>query len=197
MTIKLLLYKWTFLCGVAFLGSLLWSVTFCNGLSDLFFFVFLMCFVVSLVASVVIGVTRRSKDALYRILINVIFCLLLFPTIRLGGSLRDRLFLTHLSRFQEVTDLLIQNEMNSHDNNIYTVHATLPSSYSNLLNVKDMVIISSKGKNFTVRYATRNSNALWHGGYMYRSDDNPAALSKEYPTAGYTRIAPHWFFFSQ
>jgi len=189
-------YKWTTLLGVAFLGSLLWSIIFCNGFSDLFSFVFLVCFVVSLVASVVIGVTRRSKDALYRILINVIFCLLLFPTISLGGSLRDRLFLTHLSRFQEVTDLLIQNEMNSHDNNIYTVRVPLPPSYSNL-NVKDMAIISSKRKNFTVRYFTRNSNALWHGGYMYRSDDNPTALSKEYPSTGYTRVAPHWFFFSE
>ncbi len=32
---------------------------------------------------------------------------------------------------------------------------------------------------------------------MYRSDDNPMALSSEYSNTGYTRVAPHWFFFSE
>ena len=79
MTVKLLPYKWTCLFGVAFLGSLLWSVTFSDGFSDLLFFLFLVYFLASLVASVFVAVARRSKDALYRVLINVIFCLLFSP----------------------------------------------------------------------------------------------------------------------
>ena len=196
MTIRSFPYKWTSLVGVGSLGSLLWSVTFSSGLSDLFFFLFLVCFLVSIVASVVIGATRRSRDALYRILINIIFCLLFFPTIRLGGALRDRLFLTRLSRFQEVTDFLIENERPNANGDSFSIIVPLPPVYSNL-NVKDKVHINSKKENITVRYFTCNSNALWHGGYMYRSDDNPTTLSKEYPRLGYTRVAPHWFFVSE
>jgi hypothetical protein len=38
---------------------------------------------------------------------------------------------------------------------------------------------------------------LSHRGYMYRSDDDPLALSKEFPSTGYTQVAPHWFFYSE
>ncbi len=196
MTIKLWPYKWTCLVGVAFLGSLLWSVTFTDGFSDLFVFLFLGCFFVSIVVSLVLGVARRSKDALYRILINVIFCLLIFPTISVGGSLRDRLFLMRLSRFQEVTNLLIKDEMAKAKGDVFSIAVSLPPSYSNL-RVLNTVLIKSTKENITVRYAVRDSNALSHRGYMYRSDDNPVALSKEYPNTGYTRVAPHWFFFSE
>src|SRR6266851_8060394 len=186
MTIKLLPYKWTCLVGVAFLGSLLWSVTFTDGFSDLFVFLFLGCFFVSIVVSLVLGVARRSKDALYRILINVIFCLLIFPTISVGGSLRDRLFLMRLSRFQEVTNLLIKDEMAKAKGDVFSISVSLPPSYSNL-RVLNTVLIKSTKENITVRYAVRDSNALSHRGYMYRSDDNPVALSKEYSNTGYTR----------
>jgi hypothetical protein len=156
----------------------------------------LACFVVSIVASVVLGLALRSKEALYRILINVIFCLLLFPTINLGSSLRDRLFLMRLSRFQEVTNLLIKDEMAKAKGDVFSTAVSLPPSYSNL-RVLNAVLIKSTKENITVRYAVRNSNALSHRGYMYRSDDNPMALDKEYPNTGYTRVAPHWFFFSE
>jgi hypothetical protein len=193
---KLLPYKWTCLIGVAVLGSLLWSVTYCDGLSDLFAFLFLACFFASIVTSVFLGVPRRSKVAIYRILINGAFCLLIFPTISLGGSLSDRLFLTRLSKFQEVTNLLITDELEKTKGNDLSNVVSLPPGYSKL-NVLDRVLISSTNENFTVRYAMRDSSALGHSGYMYRSDDNPTALSKEYPTMGYTRVAPHWFFFTE
>lgn len=196
ITMKLLPYKWTCLVGVAFLGSLLWSVTFSDGFSDLFVFLFLGCFFVSIVVSLVLGVARRSKDNLYRILINVIFCLLIFPTISVGGSLRDRIFLMRLSKFQEVTNLLIKDQMAKTNGDVFSTVVALPPSYSSL-HVLDKVLIRSTKENITVRYAARDSNALSHSGYMYRSDDNPSALSKEYPRTGYTRVAPHWFFFSE
>jgi hypothetical protein len=196
MKAKLLAYKWTCLFGVLLLGSLLWSVTFCDGLSDLFVFLFLGCFFVSIVVSLVLGVARRSKDALYRILINAIFCLLIFPTMSLGSSFRDRLFLMRLSRFQEVTNLLIKDEMAKAKGDVFSTAVSIPAGYSNL-RVLNTVLVKSTKENITVRYAMRDSNALSHRGYMYRSDDDPAALNKEYPNTGYTRVAPHWFFFSE
>jgi hypothetical protein len=196
MAIKSKPYKWTCLIGVAFLGSLLWSSTLCDPVSDLFVFLFLACFLASFMVSVVLGVTRRSKDTLYRILINVTTCLLFFPTISLGGSLRDRIFLVHLPKFQELTNLLIKDEMARANSNVFSSVVSLPPSFSNL-NVLDRALISSTKENVTVRYATRDSSALGHKGYMFRLDDNPAALSKDYPKAGYTRVAPHWLFFSE
>jgi hypothetical protein len=186
-------YKWTILAGVVFLAALLWSVTFSDKSSDLIVFLFSLCFLVSLIASVVLAATRRSKVALYRVLLNIIFCLLLFPIIKLGGFFCDRLFLTRLSKFQEVTNLLVQENANGH---AFSAVVSLPVGYS-VLHVADRVLIASTEGNITVRYALPNSNALSHRGYMYRSDDDPIALSKEYPRTGYTRVAPHWFFFSE
>ena len=100
-----------------------------------------------------------------------------------------------LSRFQEVTNLLVKDEMAKINGDVISTVVSLPPNYSDL-KVLDKVLIRSTKENITVRYALRNSNALSHRGYMYRSDDNSAALSKEYPKTGYTRVAPHWFFFS-
>jgi hypothetical protein len=196
MTTKLGSYKWTCLVGVVFLGSLLWSVTFCDGLSDFFVFLFSALLLASILRSAFLSVTRRSKDFLYRIVIGIVFCLLIFPTISLGGFLRDRLFLTRLSRFQEVTNLLIKEETTKTNGDVFSTVVALPSDYLNL-DVSDRVLISSTKDDIMVRYAMRNSNALSHSGYMYRSDDDPVALSKEYPKTGYTRVASHWFFFSE
>ncbi len=195
MTAKLFPYPWTCLVGVAFLGSLLWSVTFCDGISDIVALLFFACFVASMVASAVLVATRRSKHASYRFLINVIFCLLLYPTILFGGSFRDRLFLKRLPRFQEATNFLIKDEMAKRGSDVFSTVVSIPPQYSDL-KMLDRVIISSARQNITVRFAMRDSNALSHRGYMYRSDDDPAALSKEYPETGYTRVAPYWFFFS-
>ena len=196
MKTQLLAYKWTCLFGVLLLVSLLWSSTFRDGFSDLYVFLFLGCFFVSIIVSLVLGVARRSKKALYRILMNAIFCLLILPTISLGGSFRDRLFLMRLPRFQEVTNRLIKNEMAKAKGDIFSTAVPIPASYSNL-RVLNTVLIKSTKENITVRYAMRDSNALGHSGYMYRSDDDSTALSKEYPNTGYTRVAPHWFFFSE
>jgi hypothetical protein len=196
MTIKSLRYKWTCLIGIIFLGSLLWSVTLRDWISDLFAFLSFVCFLMSVVVSVVLGVSQRSKDAVYRVILNVVLCLLLFPAIILGGSLRDRLFLMRLSRFQEVTNLLVADELAKTSDNPFSAVASLPPQYSDL-NVLDRVFISSTKERITVRFAMQDSNALGHSGYMFRSDDNPVTLSKEYPNTGYTRVAPHWFFFSE
>ena len=69
-----------------------------------------LCFFTSLLVSLVLAVGNRSRMSLYRVLINVAGCLLFFPTIRAGSLLRDRLFLRHLARFQELTYTLIADE---------------------------------------------------------------------------------------
>ncbi len=195
-TTRLSEYKWTLLIGAAFLGSVLWAVAFGDGLTDLIALLFSVCFLASLVASVAIGVSRRSKDSVYRIILNAMICLLLFPTMNLGGSLRNRLFLRRLPKFQEVTNHLIKDELAKANGEDFSDIVSLPPQYSGL-NVLDRVQIRSDKENITVRYAMRDSSALGHNGYLYRLNDDPAALSKDYPKMGYTRVAPHWFFFSE
>jgi len=195
MALKSFPYKWTCLVGIIFLGSLLWWDTLLDGVGFLLTFLSILGLFVSVIVSIVLAVFERSKAALYRVLINVTLCLLFFPTIRLGDFLRERLFLMHLARFQEVTNLLVGNEAaNLNRGDSYRV-TRLPPGCSDL-HVADNVLIDSKQKNITVRYVSRDSSALGHRGYMYRSDDDPAALRTDFPRLGYTRIAPHWFFFS-
>src|SRR5437899_1356854 len=110
MTLKSFPYKWTCLLGLIVLGSQLWSATLLDGLSFLFAILSILGLFVSVIVSIVLAVFQRSKVALYRVLINVAICLLFFPAARLGVFLRERLFLLHLTRFQEVTNLLIQNQ---------------------------------------------------------------------------------------
>jgi hypothetical protein len=195
MAIRAFPYKWTCLVGLMFLASTLWADIVLDSLGILFVAVSIFCLFASAIASIVLAVIHRSRSSLYRVLLNVVVCLLFFPTIRLGDSLRDRLFLMRLARFQEVTNLLIGNEAAKVNHEAYVTAARLPPGYSNL-HVADMVLINFTKENITVRYITRDSSALGHRGYMYRSDDDPAALTKDFPKLGYTRIAPHWFFFS-
>jgi hypothetical protein len=155
-----------------------------------------LIFLVSTVVSVILAVGQRSRESFYRVAINAIILLLLFPTIDLGSFLRDRVFLMRLPKFQQATDLLIESEKAKAESERFSTLVPLPATYSNL-DVLDKVEISSTHGNITVRYFNRDSSALGHSGYMYRSDDNPAALDKEYPKTGYTRVAPHWFFFSE
>jgi hypothetical protein len=98
--------------------------------------------------------------------------------------------------FQEATELLIKSEKAKVDSGGISTLVPLPASYSNL-NVLDRVEISSVRGNVTIRYFNRGSSALGHSGYMYRSDDDPTLLDTDYPKTGYTRVAPHWFFFSE
>jgi len=197
MKAKLLTYKWTCLLGVVFLGSLLWSGAFPGGLVGFItVLLFFLSFLGSTIVSVGLAVARRSRESFYRVAINAIIFLLIVPTTNLGSFLRDRVFLMRLPKFQEATDLLIKSEKAKGDSESFSTLVPLPSSCSNL-DVLDKVEISSTHGNVTVRYFNRDSTALGHSGYMYRSDDNPTALDKEYPKTGYTRVAPYWFFFSE
>jgi hypothetical protein len=188
-------YKWTCLVGATLLIALIWSCTFNDGYSDLFVFFLLACFFISLVASVVLLVAHRSRPTLYRFLSNVLFALLLLPAARLGGFFENRLFLMHLSEFQQITDKLVREEQAKPHPDSYIAIATLPPGHSNLRVLNNVRIDATKGS-ITVRYIVRNSSALSHRGYMYRSDDNPAALEKEFPHMGYTHLAPNWYYFS-
>jgi hypothetical protein len=196
MSIKSFPFKWTCLIAFAFLGSLLISCALQDGYSDLFFFALLPCFLVSIFVSFFLGIADRSKKAVYRILINVVVCLLFLPTIHFGTYVRDRIFLTHISRFQEAADRLIKEEKDKENSEVFSTAVPLPAGYSDL-DVLDIAKITSTKENITVRFLVRDSNALSHRGYMYRSDDDPAALHKEFPHTGYTHVAPHWFFFSE
>ena len=189
-------YKWSCLIGAALLEALICSGTFNDGYSDLFVFFLLACFFISLVASVVLLVAHRSKTALYRVLINVIIALLLLPAMRLGSFLQNRLFLAHLSEFQQITDMLIREEEAKPHPDSFIAIATLPPGNSNLRVLNNVRIDATKGS-ITVRYIVRNSSALSHRGYMYRSDEDPTSLQREFPHTGYTHLAPHWFFFSE
>jgi hypothetical protein len=196
MALKSLPFKWTCLLGGCFLGSIFWSAASLDaGFGFLRFLVFGFCFFISLVSSLVLAVANRSRMSLYGVLINVAVCLLFFPTIRAGGMLRDQLFLKHLARFQEVTDFLIENERARANTGEFLTMAHLPSGYSDL-NVAGTVLIKSAKENITVEYLVQETSALGHSGYIYRLDDNTNALEKDYPRIGYTRLAPHWFFFS-
>jgi len=189
-------YKWTCLVGLALLAALVWSCTFSDGYSDLFVLVFLLGFFVSVIASIALLAKGRSRPAFYRVLVNVIIMLLLIPAVRLGGYLQDRLFLRHLSKFQQITNMLIREEEAKPHSDSFIAIATLPPGNSNLRVLNNVRIDATKG-GITVRYIVRNSSALSHRGYMYRSDDSPASLEKEFPHTGYTHLAPHWFYFSE
>ena len=135
------------------------------------------------------AVRQRSKAALYRVVINIATCLLFFPTTWLGNSLRERVFLRHLSKFQAVTNSLIENEAPKSNLGVSLSQTLLPPGYSDL-HVADKVLVDFKQTNITVRYISRDSSALGHRGYMYRSDDDSAALEREFATYGYTCMAP-------
>ncbi|MFI5091834.1 MAG: hypothetical protein ACHQIK_00165 [Candidatus Acidiferrales bacterium] len=196
MAFKAFPYKWTCLVGIALLSVLVWSGTFSDGYSDLLVLLFALCFFVSVIASIALLVKSKSRSVFYRILINLMILVLLFPALRLGGFLQNRLFLMHLSEFQQITDKLIREEQAKPHPDSFIAIATLPPGTPNLRVRSNVRIDATKGS-ITVRYLVRNSSALSHRGYMYRSDDNPADLEKEFPHTGYTHIAPHWFYFSE
>jgi len=102
--------------------------------------------------------------------------------------------LKRLSRFQEVTNLLIKEEAVKTHGDADKTLVPLPSGYSDL-NVADKALIMTVKTNFAVYYPLRDSNALSHRGYVYRSDDDAAAF--ELQKTGYTRVTPHWFFYSK
>jgi hypothetical protein len=194
MSLKSFPYKWTCLVGILFLGSLLWSSVFLDGPGFLLVIFSSICLFFSLIASIYLVVRDATKAAFYRVLINIAICLLFFPMGWLGNSLRKQFFLSHLSRFQAATDFLIQNEAPKSNSGAPTM-ALLPADYSDL-HVSDKVLVEIKQTNVNVRYISRDSSAVGHRGYMYRSDDDPSTLRREFPHMGYTHLAPHWFFFS-
>src|SRR5437899_3640689 len=195
MTLKSFPYKWTCLLGLIFLASILWSATLMDE-SFLLGILSILGLFASVIVSIVLAVIERSKAALYRVLINVTLCLLIVPTIWLGNILSERRFLMHLTRFQQATNLLIENEAAKLNDRASVKVVRFPPGYSDLDIFANRVLIDSTKDNITVRYISRDSSALGHRGYMYRSDDNPDALTRDFPKLGYKRIAPHWFYFS-
>ena len=165
-------FKWTCLLGAALLIVMIWSCTFSDGYSDLVVFFLLACLFISLIASVVLLVADRSKPALYRLFINVLVVLLLLPAARLGTSFQNRLFMMHLAKFQQITDILIREEQAKPHPDSFIAIATLPPGNSNLRVLNNVRIDATKGS-VTVRYIVRNSSALSHRGYMYRSVGQP------------------------
>jgi hypothetical protein len=188
-------YIWTLLVGLVFLLAALWQRTFRDSFGEIFLILFLgACLIVSTAASLGLAVAQRTREALLRVALNGAFLLLFWPTLDLGRFLSDQLFLKHLTRFQQVTDVLLRNEEAKYAGRTFTDMLDLPAAYSNL-HVKEKVQIRRTEMSTSVLYLNRDSSALGHSGYMYRSDDDPGALRKDYPKMGYTRLAPHWFYF--
>lgn len=188
-------YALTTFAGVALLGSLLWSNALFDGLSFLLVFVSLFLFVASVVGSFVPFLFRHRKLSLQLLLINILVCLLVVPTIRLGSFLNERFFLWHLAEFQEATNLLIENARATQKEGVSYTGAQLPDRYSNLHVAKSVLLHFTK-EGVTVSYITRDSSALGHRGYLYCSNDDPIALKRDFPRLGYKRLASHWFFFA-
>ena len=188
-------YKKTVLIGLFFLGSLLWANTFQDGVGLLVVGLSALCVLMSLVANTVLAVSQRSGAPIHRIAINLAVCLLAYPAIYLGASLRDRIFLKHLSRFQAATTLLVEDATPKFGTGVSEVEHRLPSGFADL-GVADRVLIDSKQGAITVRYISRDSSALGHRGYLYRSDDNLAGLRRDFPRLEYSRVVRGWFTFS-
>src|SRR6266581_2572330 len=125
MNLRSFPYKWTCFVGAIFLSSLLWSAAMLDGFSFVLALISSFCLLTSIIASIVLALAQRSKVSLYRILMNITVCLLFFPVTRLGNFLRERLFLMHLAKFQEVTDSLIADQRSKSHSEVFVAGAQL------------------------------------------------------------------------
>jgi hypothetical protein len=186
--------KSIFVFGAVCLGVNLWWAIFHDPYSFALSIIGAVGLLGSCIATIILAALERKKPDLYRAAVALVALLLLLPTIRLGGFLQDELFLIRLSRFQEVTDIVLKDQRDKAGSNVFTAGTALPAGYSNL-GVKNGALIRSTENNVTVQYMFKDSSAVGHAGYMYRSDDDINALGKEFQSFGFRRLAPHWFYF--
>jgi hypothetical protein len=131
----------------------------------------------------------RTKVAWGRCLIIAIAICTGILALKLGAALRDQIFLWELPKYQKITDLLIREQTTAANTDV-----CFPSGYtSELVNDKRVSIEQGKDKAITVIYFTRDSSALGHAGYLYRSDDNLESLHKLHLRMGIGRLAPKWY----
>ncbi len=179
----------TWLFALIFLGATLWHSVSRDGWGFLISGLLFLSFVVF--ACVVIGeaLTQRTKIAGYRCLISIVALGLFIPTLILGGKLRNEIFLFELPTYQKITDILIsQKQIKANDPVV-----PFPAGYTSELIDDRYASVRRDDSSITVLYLTRDSSAIGHAGFMYRSDDDPTPLKKQDPEMGFRRIAPHWF----
>ena len=161
MDLKSLPYKWTYFLGFSLLVAVFWSGTFLDGLSFFALFLFGLCFLIGVVVSVSLVLLERTKVSVYRLLMNVAVCVLAFPVGKAATLARDQLFRVHMARFQEATNLLIENERPKVKGDDFRTGVQLPPKYLDL-NVGAYALINFTKEGVTVRYTTRDSSALGH-----------------------------------
>jgi hypothetical protein len=176
--------------GSAFLLATLWHSIFRDGWGFLIFGILFGLFAIFACGTLVIALVDWSKVAWQRCLIIVSVIGLFVPTMILGGHLRNQIFLAELPIYQKITDILVsQVQYRASDTTV-----CFPPGYtSNLVNDQRALIERSDDNSITVLYFTRDSSALGHSGFMYRSDDHPDVLKMKRPEMGFKRIAPKWF----
>jgi hypothetical protein len=183
----------TWLFGGAFLLATLWHSIFRDGWGFLVSGILFFSFIMYVFWAVVVALVERFRKAWHRCLISGIALGLFIPTIRLGGDVRDQIFLFELPTYQKITDLLISQEgIKSADTTV-----DFPLGYtSGLVNDEHALIERGDDNSITVLYLTRDSSALGHSGYLYSSDDNLDALKAKRPETGFCRLAPHWYLWA-
>jgi hypothetical protein len=193
MNFKALPLMGTWLFAAAFLLSTLWHSIFWDGWGFLVSGLLFLSFVLFSCVITVTALVERTRIAGFRCLISIVTLGLFIPTMRLGGDLRNWMFLSELPTYQKITDILInQKQINPNDEVV-----PFPSGYSSsLLNDQHAAVERNNDGSIVVLYLTRDSSALGHSGYFYSSNADPAVIKKHHPDMGFYPIAPHWFWFA-
>jgi hypothetical protein len=170
-------------------ATLYWSV-FRDGwgflASGLFFFASLGW----LLASLLILFMNRSKKTIYRILIIIAGMTLVIPMLRIGSLIRNQLFLENLAYYQAVVDRISAKAKETPNE---PGVSRLPASFSSCLVGNFALIERDADSSFTLFFFTRDSSAIGHSGFLYRSDDNPKTVTREKPEVGLRRLAARWY----
>jgi hypothetical protein len=179
----------TWLFSLAFLGATFWHSVFRDGWGFLIWMLLFLSFLLFFCLVLGIVLSERTKTSVYRFLISFVALVLFIPAVILGNDLRDKIFLFELPYYQKITDSLIDQSSASAKDYLVVVPPDFSSAF---VNDKHASVDRSEG-GVTVLYFSRDSSAVGHAGYLYRSDDDIAELKKQDPHMGVYRIAPHWF----
>lgn len=180
----------TWLFGAVFILATLWHAFFRDGWGFLISGLLILALLVYAAVSVGLLLENRSRDSWRRVLINAVALGAFIPMLALGGFLRDQVFLANLPAYQAVADGLVARVKPSGDTFIWN---GFPPGFSSSLVGQHMLVKRSGDGALTVMFMTRDSSAVGHGGYLYRSDDDESALRREDSHAGFKRIAPKWY----
>jgi hypothetical protein len=179
----------TWLFGAAFLLSTLWHSIFRDGWGFLVSMLLAVVLLIHACVSLGLILDNRSRVSWRRVLINAVALGAFIPTLALGGFLRDQIFLANLPIYQAVADSSVAH-VKSSDTDLWNGY---PTGFSSSLVGEHVLVRRSSDGAFTVMFVTRDSSAVGHAGYLYRSDDDESELRRENPDAGFKRLVPNWY----